>query len=199
MASGHPPHPEGDPIRADRRKPEVLAELMTRVARDHDRDAFAELFRHFAPRLRSFFLRGGMTGGSAEDLAQEVMLRMWHRAGQFDPSRASLSAWVYAMAQNLRADMRRRERRTPVFELPQPQIPEVSPDAAAIYAQEEDRLRKALHSLTAAQREAVRSAYFEELTQSEAQQALGIAQSALKSRLRLALIRLRKVLGESLT
>lgn len=175
----------------------MLAGLIAHVARERDRDAFRALFRHFAPRLKAFFLRRGLDDGSAEDLAQETMLRIWHYAAQFDPSRAAPSAWVFGIARNLRADTLRREfRRHPELELAEPYAPEASPEAAAIHAQREGRLRDALRKLPAPQQEAVRTAYLGDLSHSEAHHALGIALGTLKSRLRLALARLRDALDE---
>ncbi len=176
---------------------EELAELLARVAEDRDRDAFAAVFSYFAPRLKNFYVRRGADGGLAEDLAQETMLRIWNHAAQFDPSRAAPAAWVFGIARNLRADaLRRRRYHPPELDLPEPYAPENSPEAAAIHAQQEARLRAALHDLPGPQREAVHAAFLNGLPHSEAHQALGIALGTLKSRLRLALARLRTALGE---
>lgn len=115
------PTPTSDPISDCERKPELLTELITRVARERDRNSFRVLFQHFAPRLKAFYLRRGLDNEAAEDLTQEAMLRIGHRAAQFDPSRAAPSTWVYALARNLRTDMLRRDlRRSPELDLPQP-------------------------------------------------------------------------------
>lgn len=178
--------------------PEALAALLALVAAERDRPAFTALFTHLTPRLKAFYQHRGLDAGSAEDLTQETMLRIWHRADQFDPSRAAPAAWVFGIARNLRADMLRRERRVPseldLLELYAP--PERSPEAAAICAQHEVRLREALGELPAMQREAVRAAFLDGLPHSEAHQALGIALGTLKSHLRRALIRLRATMNE---
>jgi RNA polymerase sigma-70 factor, ECF subfamily len=189
--------PLGDPNSAGERKSEVLAELIARVAGARDRDAFRVLFHYFAPRLKAFFQRRGLDDQSAEDLTQEVMLRIWHRAAQFDPSRAAPSAWVFGIARNQRVDTLRRERRQPPeLDPPEPHAPEASPEAVSIHAQQEARLREALRNLPAPQRDAVHAAYFDDLSHSEAQQTLGVALGTLKSRLRMALARLRAALDE---
>lgn len=187
---GPDPTPEAEPVA------EELTGLLASVGKDRDREAFAALFSYFAPRLKNFYLRRGADSGLAEDLAQETMLRIWHHAVQFDPSRAAPAAWIFGIARNLRADTLRRRHRPPELDLPEPYAPENSPEAAAIHAQQELRLRAALHDLPGPQLEAVRAAYFEELPHSEAHQALGIALGTLKSRLRLALERLRAALSE---
>lgn len=175
----------------------ALAGLLARVGMERDRDAFVALFSYFAPRLKSFYLRRGVDNGSAEDLAQETMLRIWHRAAQFDPSRATPAAWVFGIARNLHTDALRRQRRRQLdLDLPEPYALEASPEAAAIHAQEEARLHVALHALPGPQREAVRAAYFHDLAHREAHRALGVALGTLKSRLRLALARLRTSLDD---
>lgn len=173
--------------------PEALAALLALVAAERDPPAFAALFLHLTPRLRAFYQHRGLDAGSAEDLTQETMLRVWHRADQFDPSRAAPAAWVFGIARNLRADMLRQERGTPPeLERPQPYAPpERSPEAVAIGAQREVRLHEALRMLPTAQREAVRAVFLHDLPHSEAHQALGVALGTLKSHLRRALIRLR--------
>lgn len=187
------PSPKPDPEQAA----EALAGLLARVGKERDRDAFVTLFSYFAPRLKSFYLRRGADDGSAEDLAQETMLRIWHHAAQFDPSRATPGAWVFGIARNLRVDaLRRQRRRMPEIALPDPCSPEDSPEATAIHAQRESRLRAALRDLPGPQRDAVHAAFLNDLPHSEAHQALGIALGTLKSRLRLALARLRAMLDE---
>ena len=175
----------------------ALARLLAQVAKERDRNAFAALFLHFAPRLKTFYLRRGMDNESAEDLAQEAMFRIWHHASQFDPDRAAPAAWVFGIARNLRTDTLRRQRdQPPDFGLPAPWERDLSPEAAAIQAQRDQRLRAALRDLPDAQDAAVRAAYLDDLPHSEAHQALGIALGTLKSRLRLALARLRRALDE---
>lgn len=172
--------------------------MVGRVAWARDREAFRELFQYFAPRLKMFFLRRSRDNGSAEDLTQETMLRIWHHAAQFDPSRATPAAWVFGIARNLRTDTLRREARrsSPELDLPEPSAPDGTPEDAAIHAQQEARLRQALGQLPAAQRDAVLTAYLCSLSHQESNRTLGIPLGTLKSRLRLALGRLRAALDE---
>ena len=190
--------PDLDPRRDTEPTGKALADLLARVGNYRDRDAFKALFDYFAPRLKTFYLRRGADNGLAEDLAQETMLRIWHHAAQFDPTRAAAAAWVFGIARNLRADtLRRLRQRQPELDLPEPYAPEPSPEAAAIHAQQEVRLRAALRELPGPQQDAVREAYYNSLPHSEAHQTLGIALGTLKSRLRLALAHLRSALDES--
>ena len=82
--------------------------LITRIAQAQDRAAFAELFAHYAPRVKTLLVRSGSTPSAAEELAQEVMLAVWRKAHYFDPKRASAAAWIFTIARNLRIDSLRR-------------------------------------------------------------------------------------------
>jgi len=86
-------------------------ELIERVARTGDRAAFAELFRLFAPRLKSYLMRQGCDFAVAEELMQETMVMVWRRAASFDRSRAGVATWLFTIARNKRIDALRRQRR----------------------------------------------------------------------------------------
>ena len=90
--------------------PEELIRLIEAVARDQDRNAFAQLFAYFAPRVKSFLMRTGLTDSVSEEVTQEVMLTLWRKAPYFDPSRAGASTWVFTIARNQRIDRFRRTR-----------------------------------------------------------------------------------------
>ena len=95
----------------DQQTSDDWAELVERVHRSKDRTAFAALFRHFAPRVKSFLLKSGASEYLAEECTQEVMATLWTKAHMFDPSRASVSTWVYTIARNRKIDALRRQRR----------------------------------------------------------------------------------------
>src|SRR6202012_3235543 len=89
--------------------PEELGRLIAIVASRGDRDAFAALFRHFAPRVKALMMRSGIAASAAEELAQETMLAVWRKASYFDPARAGAATWIFTIARNLRIDRLRRE------------------------------------------------------------------------------------------
>ena len=160
--------------------------------RDHrDREAFGRLFDHFAPRLKSMMLRSGLRDGTAEDVVQDVMLAVWHKAGQFDPHRADAAAWVYAIARNRRIDMVRRRPLAQLDEMPE--IESLEPDATQVLAlqQEARHLTEALSRLAPEQAEALRTAYFDDIPHSRISEMTGLPLGTIKSRIRLGLERLR--------
>jgi len=161
-----------------------------------DRAAFSLLFGHFGPRIKAMLMRGGLRDGTAEDVVQDVMLAVWHKAGQFDPHRAEASAWVYRIARNRQIDLARRTR-MPVAEAVADQAG-TEPDGEQMLgiAQEVQALRAALARLSAEQGEAIAQAYIADLSQGEISRITGLPLGTIKSRIRLGLERLRRELKD---
>ena len=168
------------------------AGLLQRVRDEADPAAFAVLFRHFAPRVKAFLMRSGAGAALAEECAQDVMAVLWQKAHQFDPGRASVATWVFTIARNRRIDALRRARRG------EPEVldwgPEPAPDQAdAIAVQEEtERLVRAMGALPAVQRTLIERAFYGELSHSEIAAETGLPLGTIKSRIRLALEKLRR-------
>ncbi|QDC11510.1 sigma-70 family RNA polymerase sigma factor [Oceanicola sp. D3] len=157
-----------------------------------DRGAFAKLFDHFSPRLTAMMLRSGMSRAMADDVVQDVLLTAWQKAHLYDPARAQAAAWIYRIARNRQIDIIRRERR-PMPEALKMESEEAGSDAQASLAldQEASQLRAALENLKPEQREVIERAYLSDLTHSEIRQSTGLPMGTIKSRIRLALERLR--------
>ncbi len=166
------------------------------IARTKDREAFAFLFEYFAPRLKGYFIKLGVPSGVAEDLAQDTMLAVWNKAGYFDPARASASTWIYTIARNLRADLRRRERDPNVLAEALACDPQPMPSDHVLSAERESRVRAALTRISSDQALVIRLSFFEDRPQSEIAQALGIPLGTVKSRVRLAMSKLRSLVED---
>ena len=169
--------------------------LLGKVAASQDTDAFAALFEHFAPRVKAFLMKSGADHAMAEECAQDVMVTVWKKAAQFDASRASVATWIFTIARNRRIDMLRRNRR------PEPEDltwgPEEEPDQADVLSlqQESEQLALAIANLPEKQRMMIERAYFGELSHSEIADETGLPLGTIKSRIRLALDRLRHTLS----
>lgn len=166
-------------------------EAMLRVRQHADRAAFARLFRHFAPRVKSFLMKSGATEAMAEECTQDVMATVWQKTHLFDPERASVATWVFTIARNRRIDALRKSRRPEPEDLPWG--PEHEPDQAEVLAMQEDsdRLGRALAQLPEKQRDLIERAYFGDRSHSEIAAETGLPLGTIKSRIRLALDRLR--------
>ena len=174
------------------------AALIQSIAQRRDREAFAALFGHFAPRVKAWMLRGGVNPTAAEELAQETMLSVWRKADLFDPARAGASTWIFTIARNLRIDAMRRERH-PSDLMPDPSEepdPPAQADRVIAMSQQEIRIRSALSLLPPEQAEVIHKAFFEDKVHAEIERELGIPLGTVKSRLRLAMTRLRAALGD---
>jgi RNA polymerase sigma-70 factor (ECF subfamily) len=175
-----------------------LADLVGRIARDGDRLAFAQLFSFFAPRLKSFLLRQGADAPAAEELIQEVMLAVWRRAASFDPSLASVSTWIYTIARNKRIDAIRREKWPDWRRDDEAYVPELSDSAEVLHeaAQAGARLRIAIRTLPVEQAVLLEMAYFQDKSHRAIADETKLPLGTVKSRIRLALARLREALKE---
>lgn len=173
-----------------------LARLIEAIAAHRDREAFGALFDHFAPRIKSFLMRSGTPAAMAEDLAQEALLTIWRKATQFDRNRAGASAWVFAIARNLRIDKARREQRARLldFDATEDAEPPQTPDSAVISVERDARVRKALQVLSEDQISVVRLSFFEGKAHADIADELKLPLGTVKSRLRLAMKRLRELL-----
>jgi len=171
-----------------------MADCMRAVAKHKDRHAFRRLFEFYAPRLKAFLIKRGARPGEAEEVMQEAMALVWRKAAQFDPSKASASTWIYTIARNRRIDLIRRAKR-PELDPEDPFFTSVSeqPDGEQRYsiAERAELLRSYLRDLPAEQLEVVRKAFYEEKTHQEIAAELEMPLGTVKSRIRIAMRRLR--------
>lgn len=168
---------------------------MRAIRDDRDTAAFTALFRHFAPRVKAFLMKSGATEALAEECTQETMATVWRKVHMFDPSRASVSTWIFTIARNRRIDVLRKSRRPEPEDLPWG--PEAEPDQTDVLSlqQETEKLARALAELPEKQKRLVEKAYFGDLSHSEIAAETGLPLGTIKSRLRLALERLRHAMG----
>jgi len=178
-------------------KPEPSWEdLLSAVAEDRDKEAFAALFSHFAPRVKGYLMRGGASANQAEDIAQETMVSVWRKAHLFDRQKANASTWMFTIARNQRIDNFRRERR------PEPDVndpsyapdPVVQPDREVSAIEDTAAVRRALAELPEAQREVIALSFYEDISHSAIAERLALPIGTVKSRIRLALKRMDTLL-----
>jgi RNA polymerase sigma-70 factor (ECF subfamily) len=180
-------------------RPEELLALLERVAGCQDRQAFASLFRFYAPRLKSFLLKQGFSDIESEDLIQETMLNLWRKAGSFDAAKAGVSTWIFTIARNCGIDRRRRMARVaapPAEDDNDEPDPDPSAEERIIVRENEAAIRAALNRLPAEQAAVIRLSFFAENPQAEIARSLGIPLGTVKSRVRLALQRLRQIMED---
>lgn len=179
---------------------DVWSSRLEAVAHQRDRHAYAEIFRHFAPLLKSFALSspGMASNASAEELVQEVMLKVWNRACTFDVSRASATTWIYTLARNSRIDLLRRKYRVreevDVDELWDLGTDEDLLDEQVQQQRAREEVRESLRMLPQEQRRIIDKVYMEGKSHTEVAAELGLPLGTVKSRVRLALSKLKLML-----
>jgi RNA polymerase sigma-70 factor (ECF subfamily) len=197
LGEGRLPDPED--VQA-RRRAEDAALLARIVARDER--AVEALYARYSGPLYSLAYK--VTGAErfAQDVVQEVFVALWRDASRFDPSRGAVGPWLFSLARHKAIDLVRREanirRRTADVDL---EFREADDDVdhEAWLNVRRDRVRAAIEELTPAQREALDLAFFGGLTHVEVSERLGIPLGTAKTRIRSALLRLRDILGDSVS
>lgn len=173
--------------------------LVQAIASSADRQAFARLFDHFAPRVKGLLMRGGTPPDLAEELAQETLMTVWRKAALFDPAKAGASTWIATIARNLRIDHARREKRSrlsQVYDILEDDEGPEQPDDVLSGSERDARVRVALKGLSKEQYRVVELAFLEGFSHQDVANQLSIPLGTVKSRLRLAMAHLRRHLED---
>jgi RNA polymerase sigma factor (sigma-70 family) len=176
--------------------PDPWEAVLRRVALQQDRAEFRKLFGHYAPMIKAFLSKGISSYADrslAEEMTQEVMLKVWNKADSFDPTKASVNTWIFTIARNTRIDFIRRNGRAdrtidiediwheadspePVVELQQRRV--------------ETMIRNAMATLPEEQALVLEKAFMESKSHNEIAEELALPLGTVKSRIRLALSKL---------
>lgn len=196
-STSHPSYDRIKPMLPDAREQDRWSELVLTVANHQNRDAFARLFQHFAPLLKSYALSyaGALNASQAEELVQEAMLKVWNKARYFDPDKASASTWIYTIARNTRTDMLRRRNSSNEVELTAedlwPDDEEREPFSVLQQRRAEAAVRQGLSQLPAEQAQVLTKVYMEGKSHTEVADELRLPLGTVKSRVRLAMQKMK--------
>lgn len=168
--------------------------LLLAVGQQRDKAAFSGLFAYYAPRIKSFLMKGGAAPDLADELAQETMVTVWQKATSFDPAKASASTWIFTIARNKRIDGLRKKIR-PETDIDDPAF-EVADDTPLVSdelsnRQESETVSSALKTLPREQADLLYKSFFEDKTHADIAKETNIPLGTVKSRIRLALEKLR--------
>lgn len=174
-------------------------QVLSRVAEDRDRKAFAELFRHFSPMIKSFAMANPYSNNPAQfadELIQEVMIKVWNKAKSYDASVAGVSTWIFTIARNCRIDLIRKHSRhdyplnsDDFFEMEDDSSP--APFQSLQQRNLEREMRAHFDELPNEQAQIIAKVYMEGKSHSEVAEELGLPLGTVKSRVRLALNKLK--------
>lgn len=190
---GGPLAPENKAEEARKAQRDMWTARLSLLAETSDRTHFTELFRYFAPRIKAYLVRLGLTDARADEVAQDAMTAVWKKAHLFDGRKASASTWVFTLARNLFIDLKRRERVTLIplqYEVDEPSEPEQG--SAAVMSSE---VLQVLDNLPVEQAQVVYLAYYEGCSHNEISKRLDLPLGSVKSRMRLAFQKLRRLMA----
>ncbi|MCC6587451.1 MAG: sigma-70 family RNA polymerase sigma factor [Bryobacterales bacterium] len=172
--------------------------FLTKAA-EGDRDAFAALYDATSSLVYSLVLRILNNPADAEEVTLDVYIQAWRDAKRFDSSRGGVGAWLVTIARSRALDrIRAHESRQKREALPlvceiQSNVP--SPEDLSAMSQDRRAVSAAMAALSAEQREVIELAYFRGMSQSEMAEHLKLPLGTVKTRVRLAMIRLRELIG----
>jgi len=175
-----------------------LGACIEAIAASKSRDAFTQLFNHMAPRIKAYCLKRGASRAEAEETAQETMIQVWRRAGQYDSARAAATTWIFTIARNKRIDLFRKEQHPEVTadDLVQSISDPVDAEHRMEQAQAGETLAEKIRDLSPDQAEVIHKAFFEDKTHQVISEELDVPLGTVKSRIRLALAKLRSSMAE---
>ena len=170
--------------------------LLKQVGDTQDKQSFEKLFNYYAPRVKSFMLKNGMDETAAEEVVQNTFVSVWEKAASYNPQKAAASTWIFTVARNKRIDALRRDKNTEVnSDSPAIELAAYEP-AEEAYAEAEDveKLNAAIESLPPEQADLLRLSFFDDKSHSDIAKERRLPLGTVKSRLRLALEKLRGIL-----
>ena len=197
LAEERLPGPEDEKAR---KRAEDVA-LLARIV-DRDERAVEELYARYSGPLYSLAYQ--VTGAErfAQDVVQEVFIALWRDASRFDPARGAVAPWLFSLARHKAIDLVRREanvrKRTADVDLEFHEADD-DVDQETWLNFRREKVLSAIEELTPAQREALELAFFGGLTHVEVSERLGIPLGTAKTRIRSALLRMRDILGDSVS
>ena len=167
------------------------AEWLDKIANQQDANALSDLFEIYGPKLKGWLMARGVGSGTAEDIVQDVMIKVWTRAVLFDPQKASFATWVYRLTRNKWIDHQRKHGRMDVRD---PELMKIIADDEIPSAEENfmtqqssEILREHISRLTEVQQMAIRMAFLEFKTYKQISAETGIPEGTVKTRIRSAI------------
>lgn len=161
------------------------------IASEQDEQALSDLFEVYGPKLKGWLMARGVGTGTAEDIVQDVMIKVWTRAELFDPAKASFATWIYRLTRNKWIDHKRKHGRVDVRD---PELMKVISDDEIPSAEEDfmteqssEILRAHIARLTEAQQMAIQMAFIEFKTHKQISAETGLPLGTVKTRIRSAI------------
>lgn len=177
-----------------------LADALSAVAIKRDKQAFAYLFAYFSPKIKRFGIKQFNSDAQAMELVQETLTSVWRKAHLYNNDKGAATTWVYTVMRNASFDMLRKMKSNKEGHISEDIWPLVEQHANSDYEfsdhLENQQIKNYLDKLPQAQRDVVKGVYFQDMSQEQLAEQLNIPVGTVKSRLRLALQKLRNEMGD---
>jgi RNA polymerase sigma-70 factor (ECF subfamily) len=175
-------------------------ECINKVGKSQDKEAFRSLFKHFSPFLKAFLIKsGGVTPENAEELVQETMIKVWRKAPSYSSSQASASTWIYTIARNTRIDWLRKQNRQNPDLLNAEDLYDGRENPTPLSSLSQIRTKKLiseqLSQLPVEQAEVLQLMYFQGQSGQQVANTLALPLGTVKSRIRLAMNKMKVALA----
>jgi RNA polymerase sigma-70 factor (ECF subfamily) len=178
-----------------------LSRALVKVASDRDKSSFSYLFEYFAPKIKRFGVKQYNSEALAMELVQDTMTTVWRKAHLYYPERGAATTWVYTVMRNASFDALRKMKSNKEGHISE----DIWPILQENYSTDDDfddhlqgkQIQKYISKLPQAQQDVVKGVYFREMSQEQLALQLGIPVGTVKSRLRLALQKLRAEMGDN--
>ena len=172
------------------------ANWLYQISNHQDAQALSSLFEVYGPKLKGWLMARGVGSGTAEDIVQDVMIKVWTRGSSFDPEKASFATWVYRMTRNRWIDHKRKHGRMDVRD---PELMKIIADDEVpsaeinfMASEVSDNLKNEIARLNEKQQVVIKMAFMEFKTHKEISEELGIPIGTIKTRVRSAIQLLRR-------
>lgn len=181
----------------------VWNDHLNKISLTQDKEAFRQLFNHFGPLIKSFFMAKFPSQQGqvlADELVQEVMLKVWQKSHTYDASKAAVSTWIFTLARNTHIDMLRRlSKHNVTTSIETEEIWEDHTDNGPLTELEQrrttDTIKQCLKHLPTTQAQIISKVYMDAKTHAEVASELGLPLGTVKSRIRLALTKLSLIIN----
>lgn len=180
---------------------ERFADLLEAVAKSQDTQAFKEIYDHFGPLIKAFAVSSGLHyqgNHLPEELVQDVMMTIWRKAALFDRRKAAPSTWIFTIARNQRIDMLRKLSKYQ-NDIDADDVWDLESNTDLFSEARESRIQKHVKSqlthLPQEQKQIIAKVFLEDKSHQEVADELNLPLGTVKSRVRLAMQKLKSHLG----
>lgn len=179
-----------------------LENLIEQITQERSKQAFKKLFDFYYPKSTSFMLKAGLSKEVAKELSQDAMIKIWKNASSYSKEKANVNTWIYTILRNIKFDYLRKQSRDPlsimaatdIFDesLELEELPQEDSESIYLKAQTLEMIGK----LSDDQQDVLVGIYREGLTHTEYATKANIPLGTVKSRVRLAIEKLKLLLEE---